>query len=168
MAKLEAVLAGARDRGLPFVTYAELASGTVTGPGIALAFDDHFIDTWIDLRPLLLTYGARVTFFVSRYRELDADALHELAADGHDIAAHSVLHLSAPLYVEQHGLAAYMVDEVLPSIDRLRAEGFEVTSFAYPFGARTSELDEAILEHVPIVRSVAFAYYGTVQSPCPN
>src|SRR5439155_3191160 len=116
-------------------------------------------------------YGAHVTFFVSRYIALEDyqhGQLHDLAADGHDIAAHTVLHLNAPLYVEDHGVAAYLDDEALPSIDVLRSDGFDVTSFAYPFGARTGELDDALLEHIPIVRSVAFAYYGTVQSPCPN
>jgi Polysaccharide deacetylase len=171
ISKIEDVLAGARDRGLPFYTYADFAAGGVTGPGIALSFDDTFIQAWTDLRPLLTSYGARVTFFVSRYAGVDAefhDQLRELAGDGHDIAAHTVLHLRGPQYVEQHGLGAYMNDEVMPSIEILQDEGFNVTSFAYPFGARTSEMDEAILAHVPIVRSVAFSYYGTVESPCPN
>ncbi len=171
IATLEHVLAGARDRGLPFVTYAEFAAGHPGGAGIALSFDDHFVEAWSELRPLLAEYGARATFFVSRYHRLSEDLhrqLQELAGDGHDVAAHSVLHLRGPDYVEDHGLAAYLKDEVLPSIQILRDEGFTVTSFAYPFGARTSELDDAILEHVPVVRSVAFSYYGSVQSPCPH
>ena len=169
--KIESVLAGARDRGLPFVTYADFAAGGVTGPGIALSFDDTFIQAWTDMEPLLASYGARVTFFVSRYAALGDDLhaeLHALAAAGHDVAAHTVLHLRAPSYVEEHGLAAYMADEVIPSIEVLQNEGFTITSFAYPFGARTAEIDEAILKYVPILRSVEFAYYGTVESPCPN
>jgi hypothetical protein len=168
---IEHVLAGARDRGLPFVTYADFAAGGGTGPGIALSFDDTFIAAWSELRPMFTAYHARVTFFVSRYGALAPelhDQLHQLAADGHEIAAHTVLHLRGPDYVEQHGVAAYLRDEVLPSIQILRDEGFEVTSFAYPFGARTDETDDAILAHVPIIRSVAFSYYGSVQSPCPH
>ena len=169
--KLEHVLAGARDRGLPYVTYRDLAQGGVSGAGIALSFDDAFTDAWTDIRPMLMQYGVRATFFVSRYdfmADYQHDQLHQLAADGHDIAAHSVRHLNAPDYVETHGLAAYIDDEALPSIEVLQNAGFDVTSYAYPFGARTGELDDALLEHVSIVRSVAFAYYGTVQSPCPN
>ena len=171
VSRLEHVLERARTLELPFVTYADFAAGGGTGAGLALAFDDAFVQAWTDLRPLLQSYGARVTFFVSRYPALDLEQraqLRQLADDGHDIAAHSILHLRAPTYVEDNGLATYLDDEVVPSIELLREAGFPVTAFAYPFGARTSEIDDAILEHVPIVRSVAFSYYGTVQSPCPN
>ena len=111
-----------------------------------------------------------MTFFVSRYARLSPtqrDLLRLLASDGHDVQAHSVLHLRAPEYVEDHGLAAYLEDEVIPSIEVLRADGYEVTAFAYPFGARTTELDRAIRAHVPVLRSVAFSWTAPISSPCP-
>jgi len=170
--KLEHVLAGARDRGLTFVTYRQLARDELPdGPGIALSFDDTSIDAWAAVRPMFDQYGAKVTFFVSRFgfvHEAQRSELHALADDGHDIEAHSVLHLNAPEYVEDHGLQAYLDDEALPSIQVLQDEGYDISAYAYPFGARTGELDDALLEHVPLVRSVVFAYYGTVQSPCPH
>jgi hypothetical protein len=169
IAKLDYVLAGARDRGLGFVTYGDFARESYTSPGLALSFDDTSVASWLAIRPLLDSYGARATFFVSRYERLnDADraGLQTLAADGHDIEAHSVLHLRAPEYVENHGLAAYLRDELQPSIDLLRRDGFEVQAFAYPFGARTGELDRAIGKRVPVIRSVAFTY-TLVDDPCP-
>jgi len=168
--KIEHVVAGARDRGLAFVTYADFAHGGGTGPGLALSFDDAFVDAWVELRPLFQQYQARVTFFVSRYRFLSDEqraGLQLLAADGHAIEAHSVLHLDAPDYVDQYGLDAYLRDELDPSIEVLRDEGFEVDAFAYPFGARTGELDDAIAKRVPVIRSVAFSY-TVIQSPCPR
>ncbi len=167
---IEHVLAGARDRGLAPVTYADMANGVETYPGLALSFDDAFVPQWYDLRPLFQQYGARVTFFVSRYPNLLDDwhlMLKELAGDGHDIEAHSVLHMRAPTYVEENGLGAYMKDEALPSIDLLRADGYEVTTYAYPFGARTGELDDALLDHVKLVRSVSFTLEGAID-PCPH
>jgi peptidoglycan/xylan/chitin deacetylase (PgdA/CDA1 family) len=126
-----------------------------------LSFDDTSVDAWVSTLPLLAQYHARVTFFVSRYREL-SDAqhaeLHQLAAAGHDVEAHSVQHLRAPVYVEERGLAAYLADEAQPSIDALVGEGFDVTTYAYPFGDRTSELDRALLARVQLLRSVAFTY----------
>lgn len=169
-ATIEHVLAGARDRGLPFVTYADFAAGGVSGAGLALSFDDAGVYEWFSARPQFQDHGARVTFFVTRYNRIgdeERGLLRMLADDGHDIAAHAVQHLDAPAYVEEHGLAAYLADEALPSIEILRAAGYTITSFAYPFGARTAELDRALLEHVPIVRSVVFAVRGTV-SPCPH
>lgn len=169
--KLEHVLAGAVSRGLRFVQYRDFAAGTVTGPGIALSFDDTSIDAWVATLPLFEQYGAKITFFLSRFQSLDAVGLadlHTLAAAGHDIEAHSILHLRAPEYVEENGLKAYLDDEAQPSIDALTGEGFDIVAYAYPFGARTSELDHALLERVTVLRSVAFPWSGGVASPCPR
>jgi len=170
VSKIEYVLAGARDRGLAFFTYADFAAGRAAAPGLALSFDDTFVQAWVDLRPMFQQYGARVTLFVSRYAALDATAhagLKLLAADGHDVEAHSVQHLRAPEYVEDYGLQTYLDAEVDPSIQVLRDDGYEVHAFAYPFGARTDELDRAIGKRVPVIRSVAFSYDITA-SPCPR
>jgi hypothetical protein len=168
--KIEYVLAGATARGLGFVTYGDFARGNTAAPGLALSFDDTFVDAWVGLVPLFEQYHARVTFFVSRYYSLTDEAragLHVLAAAGHDLEAHSVRHLRAPDYVEDHGIDDYLHDELDPSIQVLRDQGFEVNAFAYPFGARTGELDRAIAKRVPVIRSVAFSYTG-VESPCPR
>ena len=170
IAKIEHVLAGAQARGLAFVTYTDFARGTYATPGLALSFDDTFVDSWTDLRPLFAQYHARVTFFVSRYRNLTDEQhakLKVLAADGHDIEPHTVNHLRAPDYVDEHGMDAYLREELDPSIEVLRNDGYEVNAFAYPFGARTGELDAAIAKRVPVIRSVAFTY-TVVQSPCPR
>ncbi len=169
--RIEYVLAGAQQRGLSFYTYEQLADPTTQpGPGLALSFDDTSVDDWVATLPLFEQYGAHVTFFVSRYRDL-SDAqhaeLHTLADAGHAIEAHTVMHLRGPEYVEDHGLDAYMDDEVTPSITALRDEGFPVNAFAYPFGARTADTDKAILDQVKVLRSVAFTW-NIVASPCPR
>ncbi|CAN5920795.1 hypothetical protein BH11MYX3_BH11MYX3_40730 [soil metagenome] len=169
VALVEHVIAGAHARQLPFVTYADFADGTVNGPGLALSFDDTSIQHWHDMLPMLATSDARVTFFISRYWEINEEEralVHDLATAGHDIEPHTVNHLNAPQYVEEHGLTAYLRDEVQPSIDVLEIDGYTVRAFAYPFGARTGELDDALLERVPVLRSVEFAFSGVV-SPCP-
>jgi hypothetical protein len=167
---IEYVLAGAQQRELAFITYHDFADPNPTArAGLALSFDDTSIDAWIDARPLFEKYNARITFFVSHYKDIsDAQRaeLTTLAGDGHDIEAHSVLHLRGPDYVEARGLSAYMSDEVDPSIDALRAQGFDVAVYAYPFGARTDQTDHAILERVTVLRSVAFTF-SEASSPCP-
>jgi len=168
--KLEHVLRGARDRGLAFFTYADFAHNRPVEPGLALSFDDTSVEAWFALRPMFQRYAAQVTFFVSRYYNIDDEArgqLKQLAAEGHAVEAHSVLHLRAPDYVEQRGLNAYVREEVDPSIAILRNDGFTVDAFAYPFGARTDELDRAIAKRVPVIRSVAFTY-SIVGDPCPR
>ncbi|HEY0479014.1 MAG TPA: polysaccharide deacetylase family protein [Kofleriaceae bacterium] len=170
VSKIEHLLAGAHDRGLAFVTYADFARGIDASPGVALSFDDTSVDAWFELRDMFRTYGARVTFFVSRYYGLGPEQRHRLqllASDGHDIEAHSVRHMRAPEYVENHGINAYVHDEVDPSIAVLRDEGFEIRAFAYPFGARTGELDDAIAKRVSVLRSITYTYMFT-ESPCPQ
>jgi len=55
----------------------------------------------------------------------------------------------------------------VPSIDILRGDGYDVQAFAYPFGSRTDEIDQAILKYVPVLRSVSYAW-SPVESPCPH
>lgn len=170
--RVEAIAAGAAARRLTSFTYAQLADGVAPTAGLALSFDDRAIDEWFALADVLDRYQVHATFFVTRYHlwtDDDKAKLHALAARGHDVEAHSVVHLRAPEYVEELGLARYVTDEVLPSLDRLRADGFAPRVFAYPFGARTGELDRAILEHVELVRSVSFAFGDPIVSdPCPG
>jgi hypothetical protein len=168
--KLEAVLAKIQELGLPYVTYNELADDLPHQGGVLLSFDDDYFDAWYDARELFDKYGARVTFFVTKYDEATAEQrreLHALADDVHAIEAHSRRHQRGPRYVEENGMKAYLHDEVLPSLDLLRADGFDPTVFAYPFGMRTAETDRAILQYVDRVRSVSFSN-ETAGDPCPR
>jgi len=170
--KIDAILADAAALGVGFFTEPELVPGGAHTGGLALSFDDAHIAEWWALRPTFDRYGAKVTFFITRYYQWDATMkaqLHDLAADGHAIEAHSVNHLRAPEYVTEHGLDAYMTDEALPSIDQLRADGYDVTDYAYPFGGRTGELDHALLQHVDRVRAISFAVDSPITAdPCPE
>jgi peptidoglycan/xylan/chitin deacetylase (PgdA/CDA1 family) len=170
--KLDAVIARSAELGLDFVTYDDLdPAGTPRG-GVALSFDDTAVEAWVDTRPVFTQYDVQATFFVSRYDTFDDDRkalLRSLSLDGHAIEAHSILHLRATDYVEKYGLAAYLADEALPSIELLRGDGYGVSAYAYPFGARTRELDRALLEHVDRVRAVTFTLDGPlIADPCPE
>ena len=141
------------------------------GGGLAYSFDDAYIQAWASGRDLFTRYNARLTFFIAFWDQLsatDKQSLHDLAGDGHDIEAHSVKHQRGPVYVEQRGLGSYMSEEIQPSIDHLRQDGFDISVFAYPYGARTEETDRAILGQVDILRSVAYTWDSPATDPCPN
>ena len=167
---LEFTFAAAAERGLPFLTYRELLDDPTPRAALVFSFDDSAIDAWSATRDMFARYHAHVTFFVSRFDHFNAAAraqLQQLAADGHAIEAHSVQHLRAPRYVETYGLQAYLDDEALPSINQLREAGFDTQLFAYPFGAHTHELDDALLQHVRAVRSLSFVRTSPVTAdPC--
>lgn len=147
--------------GLEFTTYRDLEPMDAPFTGVAFAFDDDAIDAWFGARDVFMRYGATLTFFVTYYATFTEEGrqrLHALADDGHAIEAHGVNHLSAVTYAADHGAEAYVTDEVLPSIQILRDDGFDPTSFAYPGGARSDETDAAIAPHV--------RYLRTTPGPC--
>jgi hypothetical protein len=170
--RIDRVLGAAGRLGLDFVTYRDLAARGPARAALSLSFDDAHVDEWFALRELLDRHGARVTFFVTRYDRLSErrrDELRALAGDGHAIEAHGLRHRNAPEYVEENGLEAYLDDEARPSIELLRSDGFDPVAFAYPFGARTGELDRALLDEVALLRSVSFSIESPlVSDPCPE
>ena len=141
--------------GVPMVTFRELAAG-YQGPGWAFTIDDDEVDTWYSWRELLRAHKVKVTFFVTRFDHLTAhqkQELHELAADGHDIEAHGVVHANAVDYVTAHGVDRYLEDEVRPSKAALTTDGYAPVAFAYPYGAHTAEIDRALLGDFALLRT---------------
>jgi len=170
-ANLEAVLAATQQRDLEFLTTRDLLRGSPRG-GLALMYDDWYSAPWTESLPLLDAYGAKITVFVARYHGFEPERraqLKEMEARGHDIEAHSVYHRRGPSVVEAEGVRAYLDEEVLPSITQLREDGYEVLSYAYPFGMRTAETDDAILNtrQVEMVRSLSRANELRA-NPCPQ
>jgi hypothetical protein len=155
---LENLLANAQADGLAFFTFADLAAGGDPRPGLCLSFDDDSVDAWFGLGDLFAKYGAKASFFVTRYDGLtptQKDELHALAAAGNSIEAHGKNHIHGIDYVTAHGIEAYLDDEVIPSIEVLRADGFDPVAFAYPYGERTNEMDDAVTEHIQLVRGIS-------------
>jgi peptidoglycan/xylan/chitin deacetylase (PgdA/CDA1 family) len=141
--------------GVPMVTFRELVAGH-TGAGWAFTVDDDEVDTWYGWRELLRAHHVKVTFFVTRYDRFTADQkrkLKELAADGHDIEAHGKAHENAVDYVAAHGIDAYLRDEVMPSKAALVADGYASSAFAYPYGAHSTVIDDALLPEFKLLRT---------------
>jgi hypothetical protein len=161
METLEVLLSGAEQHGLELVTYEELARGPIPG-SLALSFDDHGIAQWMTLRPLFARYHARATFFVSEFTSLTPEEraqLRQLADDGNDIEFHSTHHQNAAQYTAAHGVEAYVANEILPALQAMRDAGYPATVFAYPFGARTTETDDALRPY--------FTHLRAIRTTCP-
>ncbi len=155
---LDAILSAADERGMATLTYHELADGGPPRRGVSISFDDTAIDEWYSLRDMLARHEAHVSFFVTRYAEwTDAqrEKLHTLYNDGDSIEAHGVKHRNGVDYVRQAGMKAYVADEVLPSIQILRDDGFDPVAFAFPYGAHTRAMEDALAPMVPIVRGIS-------------
>jgi hypothetical protein len=157
VATIDAVLARARDAGVDIVTFADLARGGPKRPGIAVTFDDMDIDTWFGFRETFARYDAHATFFVTRYHEWTDEGrqkLHVLFDEGHGVEAHGVHHVNVCVYTEAFGLDAYVTDEVVPSIEILRADGFHPVAFAFPGGTMGNAIVDALEPYVAITRGI--------------
>ena len=127
------------------------------GGGVVFSFDDQYIDEWIAARNLFKKYNIEATFFISRPKMLDSsmvEKLKVLQSDGNEIACHGYNHINAGLY--RDSLETYIEIEVLPSLNKLRELGFQVESFAYPFGISFNQLDSMLLKYVKFVRKATW------------
>ncbi len=142
---------------LPLLALAALVGCTPAGrAGVVLTFDDDFVDQWHAHADLLSAHGARATFLITRFDGLDdgaLDQLRELRDAGHEVGCHGLTHVSPSEYAEQHSVEAYIDDEVIPAVAAMRKQGFDPTSYSYPWGGRTDALEEALLEHFAILRA---------------
>lgn len=135
--------------------------------GIAVTWDDCYVDDWYNARDLFKKYNARCTFFVSNFTSLDearVKKLLQLQEDGHEIACHTFSHKDAVLYNMDYGMESYIEKEILPELDSMRSRGFNPEAFAYPFGSRNSETDEALLKYFRILRGTSYGNKGTLYS----
>jgi peptidoglycan/xylan/chitin deacetylase (PgdA/CDA1 family) len=136
-------------------------SGKPGQSGLAISFDDHFIDEWYALRPMLLKYNAKVTFFVVCGDTLTPDEvskLKQLESDGHEIGFHGTVHGRSTSIIEASGPEKYAQEELVPGMAHMKAAGFNPTSYAHPGGNHNEQVDSVLFAHgFVILRDVAIA-----------
>ena len=118
--------------------------------GIVLAFDDYNASNWEEYFDLFDEYNVKVSFFVNAYEptEFCFDALER----GHEIAYHTAGH------VDVRGLSEdKMYEQVIQPIETFSNQGIELTTFAYPYGLYSGELNERLLQYYNVLRG-AFGY----------
>jgi peptidoglycan/xylan/chitin deacetylase (PgdA/CDA1 family) len=119
------------------------AGAETDGVTVSLTFDDTFADQQAAIE-LLDERGMRGTFYVDSGRidstqALSASQLLEMQANGHEIAGHTIDHVNLPMSDPAEQRRQVCDDRVA-----LIEMGFEVTSFAYPFGA-SDEMTQALV-----------------------
>lgn len=133
-------------------------------PGIAFTFDDQNILEWYGNRDLFKEYGIRATFFINRPQNLTFEQvlmLKQLKEDGHEIACHSMNHTNLNDFLLSHSIKEYIDQEILPAIEKMKELGFDVKSYAYPFGVSTPEVDEELLKYFNILRKATYNIEST-------
>lgn len=129
--------------------------------GIAISFDDHFIDEWYALRPLFQKYNAHVTFFITCPDSLTTDEvlkINQLQKDGHEIGFHGTVHGNATAMIASLGPQKYIDIELEPGLRYLAKIGIKPTSYAHPGGNHNDRADSVLLANgFKILRDVAQA-----------
>lgn len=100
---------------------------------ISLTFDD-VLDDQVQLGPMLAARGMHATFYINSARiglpgHMTQEQVLDLAHAGHEIAGHTLTHPHLPSLTSD----AQRV-EICDDRQALVDAGYEVTSFAYPFG----------------------------------
>lgn len=117
--------------------------------GVLLAFDDLSVDSWEEHFDLFEEYDAHVTFFIASPEPTD---FCQKAVDrGHEIGFHTAYHTDLLGLSEDE-----IYGQAIAPIEKFREQGFELTSFAYPFGNHTPETDELLLQHYKTLRGAWF------------
>jgi peptidoglycan/xylan/chitin deacetylase (PgdA/CDA1 family) len=105
---------------------------------VSLNFDDGITSQYL-ARPLLAAHDMHATFYVNSGDvgespfDLSWGQVDDLHADGHEIGGHTVDNVSL------RDLAANPAEQrrqICDDADALRGRGYEITTFAYPFGVR--------------------------------
>jgi peptidoglycan/xylan/chitin deacetylase (PgdA/CDA1 family) len=118
---------------------------TFKNPVVSLTFDDGDADNH-SVRSVLAENNLHATFYiVSGFTNSNGymtdDQLRDLHNDGNEIGGHTLNHQNL---VDVRG--ADLKREVCQDRSNLVADGFEATSFAYPFGYYDNEAKQAVMD----------------------
>lgn len=128
-----------------------------------ISFDDQYVTEWYAQRALFGRYNVQATFFITNPDSLtsaEVEMLKALESDGHEIASHGAKHVNALNYTEEHGLEAYIQNEIIPSVKSLQKLGFTPVTFAYPYGANSRTIDHELLKYFYLLRGDSWKVKG--------
>ena len=139
---------------VPYEVIVEKIIEVVPEGSIVLTFDDGVcVDSWVEHKELLNAHNAKATFFVNHYSINDyTDQLLLLQADGFEIGHHGSYHKNSITFVEESGIDEYLRVEIDYSLDMMRADGLDVTTFAFPYGGHTDAIVDSLRDRFTKVR----------------
>ncbi|WP_051929469.1 polysaccharide deacetylase family protein [Flavobacterium sp. 83] len=140
-------------------TTSQKSNAKEINPGVVISFDDTSINEWYQADKILSKYSWKATFCVSKINTLshsEIKELKQLQKEGHEIAGHGFHHFNAPKFVAKNGVDAYINQEINPMLTLMHFYNFKVTSFAYPFGFRNTNIDKALFKKFKIIRGTTY------------
>lgn len=133
-------------------------TGRLPSGQLALTFDDASVENWYQHLDLLDSLKIKATFYVSAYHTFNTvqkQKLKEIARRGHEIAYHTATHPDLVKEVSRNGMAQTEAREINSDLALLKADGYDVTNFAYPYGSHSIQLDKCLLRRFKSVRALS-------------
>lgn len=127
--------------------------------GLVLTFDDDYIENWTKADQILSEFDWKATFYIRHFNRLNANEisqLHNLQQNNHEIGAHGLNHLNINKYLKTNSLENYIKEEISTQQDLMKIHNFYPNSFAYPYGARNSKSDKALLKIYKTLRATTY------------
>ncbi len=124
-------------------------------PGIAITFDDNYINDWYKHLDFFDSTGVKLTFYISSYNKLNPlqkSRLLQLQQHGHEIAFHSLNHPDFVKYLQRNSMAMLEREEITKGLEMMNRDGFFPTNFAYPYGSHNEVLDNSLLRKFKSIR----------------
>jgi peptidoglycan-N-acetylglucosamine deacetylase len=101
--------------------------GYMPRPGVALTFDDCYVDEWYDFLPVFDSFHVKATFYISNYQNLtqdQKDKLKILKNHGNEIAYHTLTHPDMVKYLRKNSMERLEGEEILRGLVLMNADGF--------------------------------------------
>lgn len=136
----------------------DVRNGRLPNGQLALTFDDASVDNWYQNLNLLDSLNIRATFYISSYHSLTArqkEKLKGIQQRGHEIAYHTATHPDLVKAITKNGMAQTEASEILSDLNLMRADGYTITDFAYPYGSHSMQLDNCLLRRFKSVRALS-------------
>ncbi len=147
---------------LLFVLIVSCTKQDVEKGAIIYSFDDQYINEWFNNRELFLKYNIKATFFINRPHLLDSNKiakLKQLEKDGHEIGCHGLNHLNVLDYTDS--LDWLITNEILPAIKYLNDMGFDIKSYAHPYGKSSPKVDSVLCKYFKYLRKATWNINNT-------
>lgn len=126
---------------------------------VVLTFDDKYVNEWYSADSIFSNYNWKATFCVTSYNTLTENEklkLRTLQNNGNEIASHGTKHYNAIEYVSNHSMEDYIDYEILPTLNEMKEDGLNITSFVYPGGVRSVELDLTLFDYFSVLRGTTY------------
>jgi peptidoglycan/xylan/chitin deacetylase (PgdA/CDA1 family) len=147
----------------------------VSQAGVVLTFDDSYIENWNEMQTIFKEKGAVATFFCNRWASqqdwnlppAQISLLKKFRDNGDEIAFHTRDHVNTrdKRYANKENKAqAYLDDQITLGVEYMKNEGFNPTSFSYPFMSGTPAHNKLIRQELPHIREF-FAHVTLIDDP---